>query len=672
MRALKDQPFSRMLPRGARDLAPSEPPAVISPNTIAQIRDRTDIVALIGESIRLVRRGRSFLGLCPFHKEKSPSFSVSAERGFFYCFGCKENGSAIDFVMKLEGKSFPDAVRALAERAGIEIEETSTDAERREANAARKSKDDLYAVNGLAATFFEHCLRGGPGARPHALAHHAAGELARRGMPLPPSGDTSPALETVQAFRIGYAPYAWDGLTAYLQKHGISPAQAERVGLIVPRSSGGGHYDRFRHRLMFAVIDVSGRVIAFSGRSLPEPAEDELAAIGLRPSNKTDDKPAKYINSPESPIYTKGEHLFGLYQARQAIRQKGDAVLVEGNFDVVSLHARGIQNVVAPLGTAFTEQQAKLVKRFAPSVTIVFDGDTAGKKATWAARIPCRTAGLTARAADVPKGMDPDELAQKKGPAALDALIKNSLPLKQYLLEKLLKHDELQGAEIKDQMARIKAAVSLIGEEEDPVERGLTKAYADQLSSSMIVSGQSPTDLHSLERIIAANAAQKPALPLRSQEARGGHERARSRPRGEDIPLEILACLLDFPELLDDPELEPVLGLLDGPVALAVAAMRQSLGPKGAPDVGEFLARCPALIHPFAARRLAGPVFETVAEAKDELVQNGQKLQRLLLKNDNAAIREELRRLDMLGDWASEEAKLREIQQRALRRHNLG
>lgn len=645
---------------------------MISPHTIAQIRDRTDIVALIGESIKLVRRGRSFLGLCPFHKEKSPSFSVNAERGFFYCFGCKEHGSAIDFVMKLEGKSFPDAARSLAERAGLEIEETSTDAERREANAARKSKDDLYAVNGLAATFYEHCLRGGPGARPHPLAHHAASELARRGLPLPPGGEVSPIVETLQAFRIGYAPYAWDGLTSYLQKHGISPAQAERVGLIIPRKDSSGHYDRFRHRLMFAVVDVSGRVIAFSGRSLPEPTEEELVAIGLRPSNKADEKPAKYINSPESPIYTKGEHLFGLYQARQAIRQRGEAVLVEGNFDVVALHARGIQNVVAPLGTAFTEQQAKLLKRFAPSVTLMFDGDSAGKKATWAARLPCRAAGLSARGADVPKGMDPDEIAQKNGPAALEAMLKNAAPLKQYLLDKLLKHDELQGAEVRDQMARIKAAVSLIGEEDDPLERGLTKAYADQLSAAMIVNGQSPADIHSLERMLAMNTSRQTPTPLRSQEARGGHERALSRPRGEDIPLEILACLLDFPELLEDPELEPVFALLDGPVALAIAAMRQSLGPAGALDVGEFLARCPALIHPFAARRLAGPVFETVAEAKTELLQNGQKLQRLLLKNDNAAIREELRRLDMLGDRASEEAKLREIQQRALRRHNLG
>ena len=637
---------------------------MISPSTIAQVRERTDIVALIGESVRLTRRGRSFLGLCPFHKEKSPSFSVSAERGYYYCFGCKEHGGAIDFLMKLEGKSFPEAVRTLAERAGIEIEETATENERREADAARRAKDDLYAVNGLAAMYYEHCLRGGPGARVHPLAHHAAAELSRRGLALPPPGEMSPVVDTLQAFRIGYAPYAWDGLTSFLQKQGISPAVAERVGLLVPRSQGPGHYDRFRHRLMFAVIDVQGRVIAFSGRALPEPTEDELRPLGMKSFNKPEEKPAKYINSPESPIYTKGEHLFGLYQARQAIRQSGEAVLVEGNFDVVALAARGIANVVAPLGTAFTEPQAKLLKRFAASVTIVFDGDTAGKKATWAARIPCRQAGLNARAADLPGKTDPDEFTQKHGAPALEAIVKNAPSLKQYLLDKLLKQDELQGAEVKDQMARIRAAVTLIGEEEDPVERGLIKAYADQLSSSLIVNGRSPTDLRQLESMIER-------VMRRPEPTRQEREAPRKGTPEEEFGLKIFGALIDFPELAVDPEVEPILGLLDGQVALGIAAMRQCVGPQGALNVGEFVARCPALIHPFAARRLTCPLFETLADAKTELLQNGQKLLRLLLKNDNTASREELRRLDMLGDWASEEAKLREVQQRALKRHNL-
>src|SRR4051794_27463293 len=341
---------------------------MISPETIALVKERTDIVALVAETVKLKRMGRRFLGLCPFHQEKSPSFNVNAERGVFHCFGCKESGGAVDFVMKVEGHTFPEAIRMLAERAGIEVAETLTDQERREAGAARKAKDDLYGVNGSAGTFFERSLRG---ASAHPLARYAREELVRRGLPLPEEndgvGEAARIGDTLQAFRIGYAPYGWDALASYLRQQGISPVVAEKVGLLVPRSSGSGHYDRFRHRLMFAVTDVQGRVIAFSGRALPDPSPEELASLNIAgPTTTPDAAPAKYINSPESPIYTKGDHLFGLYQARQAIRQGGEAVLVEGNFDVVALHARGVGNVVAPLGTAFTPAQARLLKRFAP------------------------------------------------------------------------------------------------------------------------------------------------------------------------------------------------------------------------------------------------------------------------------------------------------------------
>src|SRR5262245_4435210 len=289
---------------------------MISPETIALVKERTDIVALVGETVKLTRRGRSFLGLCPFHKEKTPSFHVNPERGFFHCFGCKESGGAVDFVMKIDGLTFPEAVRVLAERAGIEVTETATDASVREAAAARKAKEDLYAVNHLAATFFERALWGGPGAEPHRAAHHARAELDRRGMVLPAGGASGLAhrpddaadeeatgwLDAVQAFRIGYAPPNCDALGSFLRQQGISASAAEKVGLLVPRQSGSGHYDRFRHRLMFAVIDVLGRVVAFSGRALADPTPEELARIGITPRDATD-PPAKYINSPESPIY---------------------------------------------------------------------------------------------------------------------------------------------------------------------------------------------------------------------------------------------------------------------------------------------------------------------------------------------------------------------------------
>lgn len=559
---------------------------MISDSTLSAVRDRTNIAAIIGETVRLQRRGRSLLGLCPFHQEKSPSFSVSAERGYYYCFGCKEHGSAIDFVMKLEGKSFPEAVRALAERAGIEIEETATEAERREEQAARRAKEDLFAVNALAATFFEHSLRGGPGQSAHPLAPLARVELARR--------ELTPDAPAALAFRIGYAPYAWDGLTSYFQKQGISPAVAERVGLLVPRASGPGHYDRFRHRLMFPVLDVSGRVIAFSGRALPEPSEEELRAIGMRSWAKADEKPAKYINSPESPIYTKGEHLFGLYQARQAIRQTGEAVLVEGNFDVVSLHARGADRAVAPLGTAFTEHQARLLRRFAPAVTLFLDGDTAGKKATWAARGPCRSAGLTVRSVAVPPELDPDELARREGAEGLARLLREAPPLAQRLLDALLREGDFDGRVLPDPAARLRAAEQIVAEAGDDAERAVLRSYAERFALALQLGSS-----RDVEPLLARPAA-TPRAPARERPA---------APFVEQMSQAALWTLLDFPELLQRDEVTSRLELLAGPAVLGVVALRAG------GDAATIVARMPAEIRDAAAHRLAAPVFESVDES---------------------------------------------------------
>jgi len=330
---------------------------MISPKTISAIRERVEIVSIISETVKLTRKGRSYTGLCPFHREKTPSFSVNPEKGFFYCFGCKEKGTAFDFLMKVEGLSFPEAARRLADHAGIEIEETATDAERREADAARRAIDDLYAVNQLAAHWFERQLR------EHTAANLAWDELRRRGLAPAEGGELEPRVrDALQAFRVGYAPSSWDGLTQFFAQQGVSPVVATKVGLIAPRKNAAGHYDWFRHRLMFAILDVRGRVVGFSGRILPDPE-----------TGTVDKQNPKYINSPESPVYQKGQTLFGLYQARQAIRQEEEAILVEGNFDVVSLHARGVCNVVAPLGTAFTPAQAKLLHDSGLNVVVATD-----------------------------------------------------------------------------------------------------------------------------------------------------------------------------------------------------------------------------------------------------------------------------------------------------------
>lgn len=645
---------------------------MISPDTIALVRERTDLVALIGETVRLTRRGRSYTGLCPFHKEKSPSFSVNPERGFFHCFGCKESGSAIDFVMKIDGQSFHEAVRTLAERAGIEVVETSTDAERREANAARRAKEDLYGVSQLAATYFERCLWGGPGASPHPLARYALEELARRGLSPPQEGDAlSPVADALQAFRIGYAPFGWDGLMAFLRQQGVSPMAGERVGLLVPRTSGSGHYDRFRHRLMFAVSDVTGRVIAFSGRALPDPRPEDIAAHGLSgPSPQTDGAPAKYINSPESPIYTKGEHLFGLHQARHAIRQQGYAILVEGNFDVVSLHARGMSNVVAPLGTAFTTAQAKLLKRFAPKVVLLFDGDAAGKKATKASRGPAAEGGLQAKVAVLPQGVDPDDLARKRGIEAVNHLVKSARGMLEHLIDDALSGESFEGATLVEQQARIRAVAELLRGENDPNLRSMAKLYADKLSSKLIIDGRSPSDLRQLERVIEEATAGGPggAPKLAHSETTAPPERAFSPYAADQISLDVLGAVLDFPELFDEPEVVQALDVLEGDTALAIAAARQTReGQKGL-YADEFLAQIPGSIHSFAAGRLASPVFEAVGEARAALLNNARKLERLSLSREKAAVVDQPNKAEALGDVAAVEAMLRDAQRRAQRK----
>ncbi|CAN94609.1 MULTISPECIES: DNA primase [Sorangium] len=641
---------------------------MISPETIALVKERTDLVALIGESVRLARRGHSFTGLCPFHKEKTPSFHVSPNRGFYHCFGCKETGSAIDFVMKLEGRTFAEAVRALAERAGIEVAESLTEAERREAQAARRSKDDLYAVNHLAATFFEHSLRGGPGSAPHPLARHAHEELERRGLPLRDGdGAADPIADALQAFRIGYAPFGWDGLSTYLRQQGVSPVLAERVGLLVPRSSGSGHYDRFRHRLMFAVTDVMGRVIAFSGRALPDPSPSELSSLGLTgPAPQADGAPAKYINSPESPIYTKGEHLFGLHQARQAIRQRGEAILVEGNFDVVALHARGIGQAIAPLGTAFTPGQAKLIKRFAPAVILLFDGDAAGKKATRAARAPCREAGLSARVAVLPSGVDPDDLARKHGPEAIARIVKAARGLLEHLIDEALDGDSFGGSSLPEQLARVRAVTALLSEEDDPNLRMMAKLYADRLSSKLVIGGRSPDDLRQLERVVEESLSRPRSQPTRevipSGQTTETWERARSRAQIQEVSLEILGAILDFPELLADDDLQTALECLEGDVALAIVAARQNFTFEMGLAASEFLAQVPAPIHSFAAGRLVSPVFEAASTAKATLLENSQKLSRQALARQKAAVVSQLQKSAVDAD--AENALLRELFQR--------
>jgi DNA primase len=643
---------------------------VIGQETLDRVRRDANIVEVVSESVKLQKRGRSHVGLCPFHKEKTPSFHVNPERGFYHCFGCHASGDAIKFVQETEGLDFIEAVRLLAERMGIDVIETATDAERRQQTEARRRQQELFDVSNHAAAFFERMLR------EHPLRDLAEAELARR--ELVPASPTDAVADALQAFRVGYAPFGWDELGKALRDASMSLGSAEKVGLVAPRKSGSGYYDRFRHRLMFAVLDGQGRVIAFSGRTLPEPAPERLHALGLEPSTSAE-PPAKYMNSPESPIYKKREAVFGLYQARAALRETDRAVVVEGNFDVLSLHARGLKHVVAPLGTAFTVEQAKQIRRFTQNVTFLFDPDEAGRRATRAARDTCRDGGLSARVAKLPDGIDPDELARRGGAEQLTRVLDAAAPMIEHLIDELLDRvrptsaragdDVVNANDAATQAQLVQAVAELIASESDPTVRGLAETYADKLAAGLQLSDPGIRTLAAVRRHFAS-AANRGASPSPGRPQVQPPHRARSRDRREEIGLEILGALLDFPELFDAPEASEAAALLEGDVAAGLAALRQARE-QGNTDPETVLAKLAAPIHPFALARTAGPKHERLVDAKAELVGNLRKLESLTWSKERSMNVEELQRAERVGDVEQEDTILRRLRDKARERHGL-
>ncbi|HEX7603080.1 MAG TPA: DNA primase, partial [Polyangiaceae bacterium] len=612
------------------------------------------------------KRGRSWLGLCPFHKEKTPSFNVNPDRGFFHCFGCGESGSAIDFLMKHDGLTFPEAVRDLAERCGITIEEETRPST--EVDRQKRAREDLYSAMSVAAGFYEKMLREHPD-RAYALE-----ELDKRGL-LPVwakdgGGEPGAVEDALQAFRIGYAPAEWDSLAHYLRDQGISPATAEAVGLLAPRQGGTGHYDRFRHRLMFAVVDVQGRVVAFSGRALRD-----------KPDAKPGDPPPKYINSPESPIYTKGALLFGLFQARHAIRQDELAILVEGNFDVVSLHARGIANVVAPLGTAFTAEQAKLLKRYTGDVVLCFDGDAAGRKATRASKEPCREAGLTARVAIMPQGVDPDLLVRTKGAEGVKDVVERAQGMFEFLIEDAL-NESFMAADAYERAARVQQISRLLSEEDDPLVRSMMKTHVDRVAGrlDLINRAESGRGVHSPEIFRAlGDKVSRDLMAARARDAQREHARGAQGVTGTDPRRarvsgtepgkaargEIVGAFIDFPELLDEEAMTACLDLLEGDASLTVAALRActKTTPSGEKslDSTAFLAQMPPAIQSFAARRLAAPRLDTVEDAREAVLSNAEKLKSMMADRDtDELVKEQLK----ATDWETQMDLAREADER--------
>ena len=376
-----------------------------SDNFRERVRSASDIVDVIGASIPLKRNGANFVCLCPFHREKSPSFNVNPARQIFHCFGCQAGGDVFKFVQMYENISFPEAIERLAERARIPLEyEAGTGAPEN-----RGLKDALLKLHEAICLRWQQCL-----------ANEAAGELARNYLT---KRGVSP--ETVKEFRLGAAPEAWDDTVNWAKSKGFDESLCEQAGLILRKAETGRVYDRFRGRLMFPICDEQGRVIAFSGRVL-----------------QGDEKTAKYVNSPETPIFTKGKTLFALDKARRAILDAGHAIVCEGQLDTIACHAAGIRNVVAPQGTALTPDHARVLRRYVEEVVLCFDGDKAGRTASVRSFDGLLGSGLSVRVASIPPPDDPDSYIKTQGAEAFRGILTRAEGYFDFYLRHLLEEND--------------------------------------------------------------------------------------------------------------------------------------------------------------------------------------------------------------------------------------
>lgn len=386
---------------------------LFSDSNLEQIRAASDIVDVIGGYLPLKRAGANFVALCPFHKEKTPSFNVNPHKQIFHCFGCHKGGDVFRFVQEYENIGFVDAVRRLAERAKIPLESEQNPA----AQQSRHLKDQLLEIHEQLTQRWQNCLES------EAAGQLARDYLAKRGV----------SAEAIKLFRLGAAPEAWDDTVNWAKGKGHDLALVEKAGLIIkksespdPRAETRAYYDRFRGRLMFPICDEQGRVIGFSGRILAG-----------------DEKTAKYVNSPETPIFTKSKVFFGLDKSKRAILDAGFAIVCEGQLDLIACFMAGVQNIVAPQGTAFTDQHARIMKRYVDEVVLCFDSDEAGQNAAVRSLDSLLASGMAVRVALVPAPDDPDSFIKSNGGEAFRQLITSAAGFFDYYLNRLCRQNDI-------------------------------------------------------------------------------------------------------------------------------------------------------------------------------------------------------------------------------------
>jgi DNA primase len=379
--------------------------AGISPATLERIRAASDIVDVIGAYVPLKKAGANFTALCPFHKEKSPSFNVNPHKQIFHCFGCHKGGDVFTFVKDYENIGFVDAVRRLAERAKIPLEFDNNPAEQQ----SRHLKDQLLEIHEKITQRWQNCLLN------EAAGETARNYLAKRGV----------SADAIKLFRLGAAPENWDDTVNWAKSKNYELPLVEKAGLIIRKEETGNYYDRFRGRLMFPICDEQGRVIGFSGRVL-----------------SGDEKTAKYVNSPETAIFTKSKVFFGLDKSKRALLDAQSAIVCEGQLDLIACFMAGVQNVVAPQGTAFTDQHARILKRYVDEVVLCFDSDEAGQNAAVRSLDHLLASGLAVRVAVVPAPHDPDSFIKANGGEKFRELIQNADGFFDYYLNRLCKQND--------------------------------------------------------------------------------------------------------------------------------------------------------------------------------------------------------------------------------------
>lgn len=542
------------------------PGAYIPEDKIEEVRLAADVVDVVGKRVRLTKKGKDFWGLCPFHGDSDPSFKVDRGRGTWHCFGCSEGGSVFTFVMKDEGLSFPEAVRELANRYGVELPAPKLTPDQRRKMEVR---DRLLRVLQMAGKFFVQQLNSpsGRGAKNYLRERRGLDE------------------DTVRAFGLGFAPDAWEALGRVLADQQVPEDLVVEAGLAIRRDKGRGAYDRFRGRVMFPIRDATGKLVSFGGRIMG-------------------DGEPKYMNGPESPVFSKSRTLYNLDQARPAMRKKDRALVVEGYFDVITCAAHGFSETVAPMGTALTAQQVRRLKGQAAEAVLVFDGDSAGLRAATRSLPVFLAEAMPARVLLLPQGEDPDTFLRDQGSEAFEQAVAKARPLVEMVLDSILEQGDLATPEGKSRVAA--EAGGVLKSISDQVTRWL---YLQRLAGKLGVPPQ----------VMASQLG----LPLPQETRAMRPQAAQARQRG-NICFDEERCLLELafasPRAAQELDARDALqGLSDPALESVAAAVKQVLAGGGKPTPA-------AVIDRLEDNSLAGLVSQ-LAEAAPSLSDENISLQ---------------------------------------------